>query len=481
MVEIHFMIEKNQPIIAIATASGVGAVGIVRISGSKLSKFTEILFNKKLKPRVATLCEIKDASHAVIDQLVAIFFEAPNSYTGEDVIELQGHGGPVLLNMIQERCIELGRQINADGAPLLDGIRMARAGEFTERAFLNSKMDLTQAEAVMDLISASTRLAAKSAVRSLQGEFSKDINFLKTRLIHLRVLVEASIDFPEEEIDFIKSDHANSLVKEIEQNLINILKKTEQGKVLRQGVNVVIAGQPNAGKSSLMNALSGDEIAIVTSIEGTTRDVLNETIAIEGVPFHLSDTAGLRENTEDEVEKIGIERAWKRIDDADVLLHVHDLTRKNDTAYLEKDEWIINAIKERGVSQNKIIHVYNKFDLINKEASKDEMKNEHEGIFISAKEGSGLKELTSKLLNLAGWRQESLENIYLARQRHISALKQIDENIKKIMSCFISKSPALELIAEELRLAQNSLSEITGEFSSDDLLGEIFSNFCIGK
>ena len=475
------MIEKNQPIIAIATATGVGAVGIVRISGPKLSKFTEILFNKKLSPRVATLCEIKDASHSVIDQLVAIFFEAPNSYTGEDVLELQGHGGPVLLNMIQERCIELGRQIGPDGTALLDGIRIAQPGEFTERAFLNSKMDLTQAEAVMDLISASTRLAAKSAVRSLQGEFSKDINFFKARLIHLRVLVEASIDFPEEEIDFIKSDHANSLVQEIEQNLINILRKTEQGKVLRQGVNVVIAGQPNAGKSSLMNALSGDEIAIVTSIEGTTRDVLNETIAIEGVPFHLSDTAGLRENTEDEVEKIGIERAWKRIDEADVLLHVHDLTRKNDTTYLEKDEWIINAIKERGVSEKIIIHVYNKSDLINKETSKEAMKNEPEGIFISAKEGSGLKELTSKLLSLAGWRQESLENIYLARQRHISSLKQIDQNIKKIMSCFVSQSPALELIAEELRLAQNSLSEITGEFSSDDLLGEIFSSFCIGK
>jgi len=475
------MIEKNQPIIAIATASGVGAVGIVRISGPKLSKFTEILFNKKLSPRVATLCEIKDASHSVIDQLVAIFFEAPNSYTGEDVLELQGHGGPVLLNMIQERCIELGRQIGPDGTALLDGIRIAQPGEFTERAFLNSKMDLTQAEAVMDLISASTRLAAKSAVRSLQGEFSKDINFFKARLIHLRVLVEASIDFPEEEIDFIKSDHANSLVQEIEQNLINILRKTEQGKVLRQGVNVVIAGQPNAGKSSLMNALSGDEIAIVTSIEGTTRDVLNETIAIEGVPFHLSDTAGLRENTEDEVEKIGIERAWKRIDEADVLLHVHDLTRKNDTTYLEKNEWIINAIKGRGVSENKIIHVYNKSDLINKETSKEAMKNEPEGIFISAKEGSGLKELTSKLLSLAGWRQESLENIYLARQRHISSLKQIDQNIKKIISCFVSQSPALELIAEELRLAQNSLSEITGEFSSDDLLGEIFSSFCIGK
>jgi len=475
------MIEKNQPIIAIATATGVGAVGIVRISGPKLSKFTEILFNKKLSPRVATLCEIKDASHSVIDQLVAIFFEAPNSYTGEDVLELQGHGGPVLLNMIQERCIELGRQIGPDGTALLDGIRIAQPGEFTERAFLNSKMDLTQAEAVMDLISASTRLAAKSAVRSLQGEFSKDINFFKARLIHLRVLVEASIDFPEEEIDFIKSDHANSLVQEIEQNLINILRKTEQGKVLRQGVNVVIAGQPNAGKSSLMNALSGDEIAIVTSIEGTTRDVLNETIAIEGVPFHLSDTAGLRENTEDEVEKIGIERAWKRIDEADVLLHVHDLTRKNDTTYLEKNEWIINAIKGRGVSENKIIHVYNKSDLINKETSKEAMKNEPEGIFISAKEGSGLKELTSKLLSLAGWRQESLENIYLARQRHISSLKQIDQNIKKIISCFVSQSPALELIAEELRLAQNSLSEITGEFSSDDLLGEIFSSFCIGK
>lgn len=307
------MNEKTQPIIALSTAQGVGAVGVIRISGADLSLFINKLLSRHLVPRLACLCTLRDSEGASIDQLVALFFQGPNSYTGEDVLELQGHGGPVLLNMIIERCIEVSRYQDESGKANLPGLRMAFPGEFSERAFLNSKLDLAQAEAVMDLINASTKLAAKGAIRSLQGDFSKEINILKDMLVHLRMLVEASIDFPEEEIDFIKSDQVNREIKEIEVKLKEIISKSEQGRVLTQGIHVVIAGQPNAGKSSLLNILSGEEIAIVTNIEGTTRDVLSETISINGVPFHISDTAGLRSESEtpiDEVEKIGIHRAW---------------------------------------------------------------------------------------------------------------------------------------------------------------------------
>ena len=473
------MIERSQPIIAIATAPGIGAVGIVRISGVKLEPFIQTLLGKNLLPRVATLCELNDAAGATIDQLVALYFMSPNSYTGEDVLELQGHGGPILLNMILERCLELSNNQQPMQKTLLKGLRLARPGEFTERAFLNAKLDLTQAEAVMDLISAGTKLAAQSAIRSLQGEFSKDINKLKKKLIYLRILVEASIDFPEEEIDFIKSEQARELITEIKENIELILFKTRQGKVLSQGVRVVIAGQPNSGKSSLMNALSGEETSIVSSIEGTTRDVLSETVSISGVPFYISDTAGLRKNSEDEVEKIGIQRAWRRIKEADILIFLSDLSRNEDKSYLEKNDWILETIKEGEIVKPPVLYVYNKTDLL-KEGSLLKKVSENE-IFISAKTGEGLQNLKEMLLEISGWKKNGVEDIYLARQRHIQALNNTEENIKKAEQWISNSAPSLELIAEELRLAQNSLSEVTGEFSSEDLLGEIFSNFCIGK
>jgi len=475
------MIERNQPIIAIATSPGTGAVGIVRVSGIKLEDFIEALLGRKLLPRVATLCELKDDNGATIDQLIAVYFIGPNSYTGEDVLELQAHGGPTLLNMILERCLELSNTQKSSHSPVLNGLRLARPGEFTERAFLNAKLDLTQAEAVMDLISAGTKLAAQSAIRSLQGEFSKDINTVKKRLIHLRMLVEASIDFPEEEIDFIKSEQARKLIIEINQAIQVILLKTHQGKVLSQGVRVVIAGQPNSGKSSLMNALSGEETSIVTSIEGTTRDVLSETISISGVPFHVSDTAGLRQNSEDEVEQIGIQRAWRRIKEADILIFLTDLSRNEDKAYLEKNDWIIESLKDFEFKENNVLNVYNKTDLFKDDTVLDKRSKSANEVYISAKTGEGLHELRERLLELSGWKKNSIEDIYLARQRHIQALNSTDENIKSALYWIFNSAPSLELIAEELRLAQNSLSEITGEFSNEDLLGEIFSNFCIGK
>ena len=476
------MNEKNQPIIAISTAQGVGAVGVIRISAANLKPFIVGLLQRDLLPRQASLCTLRDLGANAIDQLVAIFFQAPNSYTGEDILELQGHGGPVLLNMIVERCIEFAHQPNEQGVAILSGLRMARPGEFSERAFLNSKLDLAQAEAVMDLINASTKLAAKGAIRSLQGDFSKEINELKELLVHLRVFVEASIDFPEEEIEFIKSEQVDQEIRIIKTKLEEIILRSEQGRVLRQGINVVIAGQPNAGKSSLMNVLSGDEIAIVTNIAGTTRDVIKETISIEGIPFHISDTAGLRAQGEeplDEVEKIGIQRAWDRIKDADVLIYLHDLTRMKDAEYVQQEDWIKSVIEEKQIDGLKILDIYNKLDIGSQEII-DELADVS-ALSISAKEGLGIEELRARLLNLAGWRPGNEEGLYLARQRHLDALKRVQNHVLSGVFWIKHECPPLELIAEELRLAQNCLSEITGEFSSDDLLGEIFAGFCIGK
>jgi tRNA modification GTPase len=473
------MFEKNQPIVAVATAPGVGAVGILRVSGPDLDSFVTQLTGKTLNPRSASLCQIKDAQGLSIDQVVCIYFKAPNSYTGEDVLEIQGHGGPVILNMLVERCLQIGR-VNND-LNYSQSLRLARPGEFTERAFLNSKLDLAQAEAVMDLISASTKLAAQSAVRSLQGQFSNDVNVLKNKLIHLRVLVEASIDFPEEEIDFIKSEQAINQIDEINEELNLILKKSEQGRVLQQGVNAVIAGQPNAGKSSLMNALAAEEVAIVTSIAGTTRDVISENVSINGVPFRISDTAGLRDNISDEVEQLGIERAWSRIEQADLIIFLHDLTRQGQQEYDNKEKQIFDALLGKGIEREKIIHVYNKADLTNTESKPREFSFEVNSVQISAKKGQGIEDLKQQLLLTAGWSENNAEGVYLSRQRHLIALRKTQENVQNTWYWMQGKEPALELIAEELRLAQNHLSEITGEFSSDDLLGEIFSNFCIGK
>ena len=473
--------EKSQPIIAISTAQGVGAVGVIRLSGSNLGNFILGLFGRELSPRVASLCSLSDQDGSAIDQLIAIYFPAPHSYTGEDVLELQGHGGPVLLNMVVERCIDFAKQKNQAQETYLPGLRMAYPGEFSERAFLNSKLDLAQAEAVMDLINASTKLAVKGAVRSLKGEFSKEINELKAMLVSLRMMVEASIDFPEEEIDFIKSQQVAKQVDQIQLKISLVTLRAEQGRVLTQGINVVIAGQPNAGKSSLMNVLSGEEIAIVTDIAGTTRDVLRETISINGVPFHVSDTAGLRAQKEqlDEVEKIGIQRAWDRINDADILIYLHDLSRIKDTEYLDQERWIKKVVQEKQKEGLQILDVYNKVDVVNDNESY-EFKDEN-FVSVSAKQGLGIEELKKKLLNMAGWQLNNDEGQYVARQRHLDALRRVQMNVLNATELINQDAPALEFIAEELRLAQNNLNEITGEFSSDDLLGEIFAGFCIGK
>ena len=472
--------EKNQPIIAISTAQGVGAVGVIRISGSNLNHFISVLLSKPLIPRVATLSILRDKEGNAIDQLVAIYFKGPHSYTGEDVLELQGHGGPVLLNMIVERCIQVANQNTME--PCLPGLRMAYPGEFSERAFLNSKLDLAQAESVMDLINAKTKLAARGAIRSLQGEFSNEINTLKEMLVRLRMLVEASIDFPEEEIDFIKSDQARQEIQNIKSKLNEIIGHAEQGRVLIQGINVVIAGQPNAGKSSLMNVLSGEDIAIVTNIAGTTRDVLRETVSIEGVPFHMTDTAGLRSERDeqlDEVEKIGIERAWARINDADIIIYLHDLSRMREKSYVEQELEIRATIEESRVDGMKILDVYNKTDVAARDKSVE--FSEEMGVRISAKSGLGIDALKKKLLNLVGWNNSSDEGLYVSRQRHLNALQRVQTNVITAVEWLNLENPRLEIIAEELRLAQHSLSEITGEFSTEDLLGEIFAGFCIGK
>jgi len=472
--------EKNQPIIAISTAQGIGAVGVIRISGMNLNGFINGLFSKSLTPRVASLNILRDKDGGAIDQLVAIYFKSPGSYTGEDVLELQGHGGPVLLDMIVERCLEIANQHGKEA--LLPGLRMAYPGEFSERAFLNSKLDLAQAESVMDLINAKTKLAAKGAIRSLQGEFSDEVNKLKEMLVHLRMLVEASIDFPEEEIDFIKSEQVTKQIQDIKRKLSEIVTRSQQGRVLTQGINVVIAGQPNAGKSSLMNVLSGEDVAIVTDVAGTTRDVLRETISIEGVPFHITDTAGLRaeqDRLQDEVEKIGIDRAWSRINDADVIIFLHDLSRMSEKSYFEQEVWIRAAIEERQLEGVKILDVYNKTDVVSQDIPIAFGGNL--SVKISAKEGIGIDTLKQKLLNLAGWNSTNDESVYVSRQRHLNSLRKVQTNVFAAQEWINLENPRLELIAEELRLAQNGLSEITGEYSSEDLLGEIFSGFCIGK
>ena len=487
------MLEQTQPIIAIATAAGVGAVGVIRVSGADLASFIKILLGMDLMARRATLCTVKDANKLIIDKVVAIYFNGPNSYTGEDILELQGHGGPTVLNMLVQRCFEISNKQNnysKDPAPLT--LRMARPGEFTERAFLNGKIDLAQAEAVMDLISASTRRAAQGAIRSLQGEFSDEINNLKHQLINLRVWVEASIDFPEEEIDFIESRRVFKELGEIERLLKKALEKSEQGRVLAEGVQLVIAGQPNAGKSSLMNALSGEEVSIVTSAAGTTRDIVSQTLSIAGVPFHVFDTAGLRQELEgldqlegiDAAEQIGMSRAWRKIEMADVVIFLHDLTRISDIDYSQLDQKIFKNIQSLVSEHCCILDVYNKEDLITEKQKLQTFKlfeKESEKLSISAARGEGIDKLKESLLATVGLSKNCDEGVYVARQRHVNALKRVVQNIQKALEHLSVPRPALEIVAEELRLAQNELSTITGEFTSDDLLGGIFSSFCIGK
>jgi tRNA modification GTPase len=468
----------HDPIAAIATAPGRGGVGIVRVSGKGLGALVEGLCGRALRPREATYLPFRDAMGQPIDQGLALYFPAPHSYTGEDVLELQAHGGPVVLQLLLARCLEAAAEVApASGQPRLAGLRLAQPGEFTERAFLNDKIDLAQAEAIADLIDASTEAAARSASRSLSGAFSQEIHALRDALIHLRMLVEATLDFPEEEIDFLRKADARGQLSNLEQNVLRVLQRTRQGALLREGIKVVIAGQPNAGKSSLLNALAGAELAIVTPIAGTTRDKVQQTIQIEGVPLHVIDTAGLRDSN-DEVERIGIARAWDEIAQADAVLFLHDLVRCTEPGYQEADAAIVQTMAQRLPPSVPVVDVWNKSDCA--DAAGVPMCQDDAGVRLSARTGLGLERLRQRLLEIAGW-QAAPEGVYIARARHVQALQVAQHHLEQAAAQLDASGPALDLLAEELRLAQNAVSCITGEFSSDDLLGVIFSSFCIGK
>jgi tRNA modification GTPase len=490
----------SQPIAAIATAPGRGAVGIVRVSASSVASLIEAVCARALKPREATYLAFLAADGSTIDQGLAIHFPAPHSYTGEDVLELQAHGGPVVLQLLLARCLEAGAEIDpGTGKPRLEGLRVAEPGEFTRRAFLNDKIDLAQAEAVADLIDASTEAAARSASRSLAGEFSREIQALRDALIHLRMLVEATLDFPDEEIDFLQQADAQGQLERLRQTLERVMQRARQGALLREGIKVVIAGQPNAGKSSLLNALAGAELAIVTAVPGTTRDVVSGAIQIEGVPLHVIDTAGLRDS-QDHVEQIGIERAWGQIENADAVLFLHDLTRVHDADYAAGDAAIARGLAEKLTAAVPVIEVWNKLDLA---APSDLVSASNSGtalstpspsggglgwghaatanaLHLSAKTGAGLDELRRALLHVAGW-QAAPEGVFIARERHVLALRRVEVHLGEAAAHLGAQAQSLDLLAEELRLAQNALNEITGEFGADDLLGVIFSSFCIGK
>ncbi len=447
-------------IAAIATAPGRGGVGMIRISGSNLLPFAFALSGTTPRPRHATLADFLAADGSAIDSGLLLFFPDPHSFTGEDVLEVHGHGGPVVMQMLLARCLDLGA-------------RLAEPGEFSRRAFLNGKLDLAQAEAVADLIDAATASAARSAVRSLQGEFSKAVHGLNEELTDLRMLVEATLDFPEEDIDFLRKADAFNRLSRLQSRLTEVFDRAHQGKLLQSGLHVVLAGQPNVGKSSLLNRLAGDELAIVTAVPGTTRDALRSTIQIEGIPLHIIDTAGLRE-TDDEVERIGIERTWHEIGRADVVVLLADAR----TGIADADR----AILDRLPATLPRITVYNKIDLAGRPAERHDEHDAHGdavAISLSARDGSGIDLLRAELLRVAGW--HPAEDVFIARERHLRALAAAREHIGAARAVVTGALPALELFAEELRLAQQALGEITGEFTADDLLGAIFSRFCIGK
>ena len=460
-------IDAIDTIAAIATAPGRGAVGIVRVSGAGVLAVMRALCGRVLKAREATYLPFLSNDGAAIDTGIALYFPGPASFTGEDVLELQAHGGTVVLQLLLARCLQ------ADG----ERLRIARPGEFSERAFLNGKIDLAQAEAIADLIDASTEAAARSATRSLSGEFSREINALREALVRLRMLVEATLDFPEEEIDFLQKADAHGQLHVLLARLQTALGHVRQGALLRDGITVVIAGQPNAGKSSLLNALAGAELAIVTPVPGTTRDKVQQTIQIDGVPIHVVDTAGLRDS-QDVVEKIGIARAWDEIAKADVVLFLHDLTRLQAPDYQAGERQIRQLLAQSVSPGVPVLDVWNKADLAQRADTPDDALAD--GIAMSAKTGLGLDTLRARLLALAGW-QTGAEGVYIARARHVNTLARVLAHLAQAQGWLNQQTQAIELLAEELRLAHNALSEITGAFSSDDLLGEIFAGFCIGK
>ena len=448
-------------IVAQATAPGRGGVGIIRISGDKASDVAMAVLGHLPKTRYADYCDFKDANDGVIDQGIALYFQGPNSFTGEDVLELQGHGGQIVLDMLIKRVMEV------------EGLRIAKPGEFSEQAFMNDKMDLTQAEAIADLIDATSEQAAKSALNSLQGEFSVQIHELVEQVTNLRLYVEAAIDFPDEEVDFLSDGKIAGSLNRIITKLDSVNASAKQGAIIREGMKVVIAGRPNAGKSSLLNALAGKESAIVTEIAGTTRDVLREHIHLDGMPLHIIDTAGLRDTT-DTVEMIGIERAWTEIQTADQVLFMVDGTTTN--AVDPREIWpdfIDRLPKSLGVTV-----VRNKADITGEALALTE-DHGHSVFRISAKTGLGVEALQQHLKSLMGY-QSNMEGGFIARRRHLEALELASSHLligKEQLEVYL----AGELLAEELRMAQMALSEITGKFTSDDLLGKIFSSFCIGK
>lgn len=445
---------SEDTIVAIATPPGRGGVGIIRISGPKAYPIAFALnCHKELKPRVASYCSFYNADKELIDQGLMLYFKAPHSFTGEDVIEIQGHGSPVVLDILTRECVALGA-------------RLARPGEFSERAFLNDKIDLTQAEAIADLINSSSQTAARMALRSLQGDFSAKINLLNEELIYLRLYVEAAIDFPEEEIDFLNDGKVAHLLQAILDKLNEIRAQANQGVLLREGLSLVIAGRPNAGKSTLINNLAGKEVAIVTEIAGTTRDVMREHILLDDIPLHIIDTAGLRES-DDPVEKEGIRRAWLELNHADCVLLVVDVNEPEQQNSLTKE------IREALPDEVPIITVFNKIDTLNLPA-----KTEHYNVYVSAKSGLGITELKSTIKQLVGYQPN--EGQFLARRRHLQALDEA-KHLLITGQTQLAEHRAGELLAEDLRLAHQVLCEITGEFTSDDLLGKIFSSFCIGK
>jgi len=449
------MLNESSTIAAISSAQGIGGIGVVRLSGKDALKIAKKICNIDLTPRKAYTCSFKDKKNTTLDQGIAIHFSSPASFTGEDIVELQGHGGNVVLNLILNACISHGAEL-------------APPGEFTKRAFLNNKIDLSQAESVADLINASTEAAAKSAVNSLRGVFSNKINSLLKNLIELRVFVEACLDFPEEDINFINEGNVNKKLESLKNSVIAILDAARQGQILRDGVKVVLIGQPNVGKSSLMNLLANESKAIVTEIPGTTRDPIKSDINIKGVPIHLVDTAGLRE-TDDIVEKLGIEKTWEAIHEADITLILDDVT---DASQNFEDKF------KKKLPKGQSIIIKNKIDLLKQKPSIN-YENDVPHIFISAKKGDGIQLLEKEILKIVGkdHKASHKEDIFMARSRHIDALNKVHGAINKA----IKNLEAPELVAEELMIAQKSLSQITGEFSSDDLLGQIFSQFCIGK
>ncbi len=447
------MTQPDDPIAAIATAPGRGGIGVVRVSGRSLVPLTLALLGKVPAARRAIRAAFLDARGAAIDDGLALYFPAPHSYTGEEVLELQGHGGPVVMQMLLKRCLELGA-------------RLAEPGEFTRRAFLNDKLDLAQAESVADLIEAASDSAARCALRSLRGEFSAAVEALVRQLIELRMLVEATLDFPEEEVDPLDRADAKGRHARLLQAIETALAKSRQGSLLRTGLQVVLAGQPNVGKSSLLNRLAGEELAIVTAIPGTTRDSVRQAIQIDGVPLNIVDTAGLRD-TQDEVERLGIARTWSEIGRADVVLLLVDAR----TGVTKQDLELVARIPQ-GVKR---VFVHNKTDLAGT-AARLEQTQAGASIHLSAKTGAGMDLLRAELLAVAGW-QQGAEDLFMARERHLVALRRAAEHVAGAGEQFSRP----ELFAEELRQAQEQLNSITGEFAADDLLGEIFSRFCIGK